>query len=137
MLDAAVCNSGLERCFAETISVNRVKTYKPSPRVYALGPEILGIPAEEILFVSANSWDAAGAKAFGYKVCWRNREQMPAGLPKMSEKPPLEPASGGALTQRIASLKASFWSRYSMDSVDSLLRCALAGGPAPALAAPC
>jgi 2-haloacid dehalogenase len=73
MLDAAVRNSGLERCFAEAISVNPVKTYKPSPRVYALGPEILGVPAEEILFVSANSWDAAGAKAFGYKVCWCNR----------------------------------------------------------------
>jgi 2-haloacid dehalogenase len=73
MLDAAIHNSGLEHCFAEAISVNRVKTYKPSPRVYALGPEILGIPAEEILFVSANSWDAAGAKAFGYKVCWCNR----------------------------------------------------------------
>jgi 2-haloacid dehalogenase len=73
MLDAAVRNSGLARCFAEVISVNRVKTYKPSPRAYALGPEILGIPAGEILFVSANSWDAAGAKACGYKVCWCNR----------------------------------------------------------------
>jgi 2-haloacid dehalogenase len=50
-----------------------VKTYKPSPRVYALGSEILGAPAEEILFVSSNSWDVAGAKAFGYQVCWCNR----------------------------------------------------------------
>jgi 2-haloacid dehalogenase len=73
MLEAVIHNNGLDRCFAEVISVDRVKTYKPSPRVYALGPEILGIPAEEILFVSANSWDAAGAKAFGYKVCWCNR----------------------------------------------------------------
>ena len=75
MLDAAVRNSGLEPCFAEVISVDRVKTYKPSPRVYALGPEILHVPAEEILFVSSNSWDAAGAKAFGYQVCWCNRAE--------------------------------------------------------------
>jgi 2-haloacid dehalogenase len=73
MLEAAVRNNGLESCFASIISVDRVKTYKPSPKVYQLGPEILHLPAEEILFVSSNAWDAAGAKAFGYRVCWCNR----------------------------------------------------------------
>jgi len=73
MLDAVVRNNGLESYFTEIISVDRVKTYKPNPRVYALGPEVLGLPAGEILFVSSNSWDAAGAKAFGYQVCWCNR----------------------------------------------------------------
>ncbi len=73
MLDAAVHNNGLESYFAEIISVDKVKTYKPSPRVYALGPKILNLPAAEILFISSNLWDAAGAKAFGYPVCWCNR----------------------------------------------------------------
>ena len=73
MLESAVRHNGLESYFTEVISADRVKTYKPSPLVYALGPEILKIPAGEILFVSSNSWDAAGAKAFGYKVCWCNR----------------------------------------------------------------
>ena len=73
MLDSAVRNNGLGSYFTEVISVDRVKTYKPSPRVYALGPEILHLPAGEILFVSSNSWDVAGAKAFGYQVCWCNR----------------------------------------------------------------
>jgi len=73
MLESAVRHNGLESCFAAIISVDRVKTYKPSPLVYALGPEILRMPAEEILFVSSNSWDAAGAKAGGYRVCWCNR----------------------------------------------------------------
>ena len=54
MLDLAVRNKGLESYFAEIISVDRVKTYKPSPRVYALGPEILNLPAAEILFVFSN-----------------------------------------------------------------------------------
>ena len=75
MLDSAVHHNGLTSYFAEIISVDRVKTYKPSPRVYALAPEVLGFPPEEILFVSSNSWDVAGAKAFGYKVCWCNRSQ--------------------------------------------------------------
>jgi 2-haloacid dehalogenase len=69
MLDSAVRSNGLESYFAEIISVDRVKTYK----FYALGPEILNLPAAEILFVSSNLWDAAGAKAFGYPVCWCNR----------------------------------------------------------------
>ena len=73
MLDSAVRNNSLESYFTEIISVDRVKTYKPSPRVYALGPEILKIPAADILFVSSNLWDAAGAKAFGYQVGWCNR----------------------------------------------------------------
>jgi 2-haloacid dehalogenase len=75
MLDAVVRNNGLESYFTEIISVDRVKTYKPSPLVYALGPKVLNLPAEEILFVSSNSWDAAGAKAFGYQVCWCNRSR--------------------------------------------------------------
>ena len=73
MLESAVRHNGLESYLAEIISADSVKTYKPSPRVYALGTEILKLPAGEILFVSSNSWDAAGAKAFGYKVCWCNR----------------------------------------------------------------
>jgi len=73
MLDSAVRHNGLEPYFAEIISVDKVKTYKPSPRVYALGSEVLNLPAAEILFVSSNLWDAAGAKAFGYSVCWCNR----------------------------------------------------------------
>ena len=75
MLNSAVRSNGLESYFAQIISVDRVKTYKPSPRVYALGPSILSLPAAEILFVSANLWDAAGAKAFGYQVCWCNRSE--------------------------------------------------------------
>jgi 2-haloacid dehalogenase len=73
MLDSAVRCNGLESYFSAIISVDQVKTYKPSPRVYALGSRILKLPAEEILFVSSNLWDAAGAKAFGYRVCWCNR----------------------------------------------------------------
>jgi 2-haloacid dehalogenase len=73
MLESAVHYNSLQSYFAEIISVDRVKTYKPSPRVYELGSKTLNLPAAEILFVSSNLWDAAGAKAFGYQVCWCNR----------------------------------------------------------------
>jgi 2-haloacid dehalogenase len=77
MLQAAVHSNRLQSYFSHIISVDLVKTYKPSPKVYQLGPDILGLPAEQILFVSSNSWDAAGAKAFGYSVCWCNRSGRP------------------------------------------------------------
>ena len=78
MLEAAVASSGLARHLDHVISVDAVRTYKPRPEVYALGPERLGIPAAELLFVSSNAWDVAGAKAFGYRVAWCNRIGAPA-----------------------------------------------------------
>ncbi len=67
----------MESYFSSVISVDQVQTYKPSPRVYQLGVETFELPAKEILFVSSNAWDAAGAKAFGYSVCWCNRSARP------------------------------------------------------------
>ena len=77
MLAAAVASSGLAPHLEHVISVDQVKTYKPSPFVYALGPQTLGIAAGELLFVSSNAWDVAGAKAFGYRAAWCNRTSAP------------------------------------------------------------
>ena len=78
MLEAAVASSGLGRHLQHVLSVDAVKTFKPAPAVYALGPRALGIPAAELLFVSSNGWDVAGAKSFGYQVAWCNRGGAPA-----------------------------------------------------------
>jgi 2-haloacid dehalogenase len=77
MLAAAVASSGLAAQLDHVLSVDAVKTYKPAPVVYALGPQALGIPAAELLFVSSNAWDVAGAKSFGYQVAWCNRGGAP------------------------------------------------------------
>ena len=77
MLAAAVASSGLAASLDHVLSVDAVKTYKPAPAVYALGPQAIGIPAAELLFVSSNAWDVAGAKAFGYRVAWCNRLGAP------------------------------------------------------------
>jgi 2-haloacid dehalogenase len=77
MLAAAVRSSGLEGRFAHVLSVDAVRTYKPSPAVYELGTRAFGLPAADILFVSSNGWDVAGAKAFGYRTCWCNRLGAP------------------------------------------------------------
>jgi 2-haloacid dehalogenase len=77
MLDAAVDSSGLRGVLTHVLSVDAVKVYKPSPRVYEMGLRALGLPAADVLFVSSNAWDVAGAGAFGYRTCWCNRLGAP------------------------------------------------------------
>ena len=77
MLEAAVAASGLEGAFRHVLSVDAVRTYKPAPEVYALGPRAFDLAPGDILFVSSNSWDVAGAQAFGYTTCWCNRTGAP------------------------------------------------------------
>jgi 2-haloacid dehalogenase len=73
MLDALVRNSGLDRLLDATISVDAKKIFKPSPEAYALIGEVLGTQPAEVLFISSNPWDVAGAKAFGLNVAWIER----------------------------------------------------------------
>jgi 2-haloacid dehalogenase len=88
MLAAAVRSSGLDGRFAHVLSVDAVRTYKPSRAVYQLGTRAFALPAEDILFVSSNGWDVAGAKAFGYRTCWCNR--LGAPTEQLGVKPDLE-----------------------------------------------
>jgi 2-haloacid dehalogenase len=78
ILHAGLRNSGLQAEFDEVISTDKIKTFKPDPRAYALGPATLRLPKEEILFVAFAGWDAAGAKWFGYPVFWNNRMNVAA-----------------------------------------------------------
>jgi len=73
MLGALVRNSGLDCLLDAVISVDAKKTFKPSPEAYALIGETLGPRPEEVLFISSNPWDVAGAKAFGLNVAWIER----------------------------------------------------------------
>jgi 2-haloacid dehalogenase len=78
MLDALVASSGVAALFADVISVHRAKAFKPDPACYALVEATLGMRPEEVLFVSSNGFDVAGAKRFGFRVAWIERAQ---GLP--------------------------------------------------------
>jgi len=87
MLEGAVRSSGLEGIFDGLLSVESVGIYKPDPRVYRLAEDFLKIPVHEIIFLSANAWDAAGAAAAGLKVAWVNRfNQRPERLPVQPDR---------------------------------------------------
>jgi 2-haloacid dehalogenase len=76
MLSALVNHAGLGGLFDHVLSVEEAGVYKPHPKVYQLACDRLGIPAEAILFVSSNGWDAWAASAFGMRVAWCNRQGL-------------------------------------------------------------
>ena len=77
MLKALVRNNGLTKAFDMVISVDEVKIYKPSPKVYQLAPKNLKVPRNNIGFVSSNFWDICGAASFGLRTFWINRADNP------------------------------------------------------------
>ena len=77
MLDPLLERSGVSAHLDGVMSVDEAGVYKPSPRVYALATQRLQLDAAQIGFVSANGWDAVGAKAFGFTVWWINRAGTP------------------------------------------------------------
>jgi 2-haloacid dehalogenase len=73
MLSAVVENAGLSKTFSALLSVDAVKIYKPSPRVYELAVRETGLDKSAIGFVSSNGWDITGAASFGFQTFWVNR----------------------------------------------------------------
>lgn len=73
MLARGVAASGLEDCLNEVLSVDGVKRYKPHPSTYQWAVEQLHAKPEQVVFVSSNAWDIAGAHHFGFRTVWVNR----------------------------------------------------------------
>ncbi|MEM9934380.1 MAG: haloacid dehalogenase type II [Bacteroidota bacterium] len=73
MLTAAMTHNQLSPYLDAVLSVDTVRQFKPSPAVYQLAVDRFQLPAEEIAFVSANTWDITGAAAFGFRTVWLNR----------------------------------------------------------------
>ncbi|HEY5798236.1 MAG TPA: haloacid dehalogenase type II [Bosea sp. (in: a-proteobacteria)] len=68
MLKRLVAQAGIDALFEAVISVDEIGVYKPDPRGYRHVETRLGLELDEILFVSSNGFDIAGAKAHGFKV---------------------------------------------------------------------
>ena len=76
-LGTLVQASGLAPLLDGVWSVDDVDVYKPSPRVYAIAQQRLGLPARRIAFISSNCWDAIGAQSYGFTTFWINRSGAP------------------------------------------------------------
>jgi 2-haloacid dehalogenase len=77
MLQANADHAGLTGLIDELLSTEANETFKPDPRAYGLGMQRLNLNKDEILFAAFGSWDAYGAKSFGYPTIWVNRFNLP------------------------------------------------------------
>ncbi len=77
MLQSAVEAAGMQGVFSHLLSVEAVKKFKTAPEAYQMAPDVFGLPAKNILFVSSNCWDACCATWFGYTTFWVNRAAAP------------------------------------------------------------
>jgi 2-haloacid dehalogenase len=101
MLDALVRHSGFGRHFEAVISVDAARTYKPDPRAYALVEQRLNVRPDEVLFVTANGFDTAGASSFGFRVARIERVSRSVLRQSLAGDAPIGPAAMfGALRMR-------------------------------------
>lgn len=77
MLDGAVDSAGIREFLHGVLSVDRVGIFKPARAVYDLVGAEFDCTPEEVLFVSSNGWDAAGAASYGFDTVWVNRLGLP------------------------------------------------------------
>ena len=73
LLNELVKINKLNNLFDDLFSIEQVGVYKPDSKVYDLPIQKYQIQKNEILFLSANSWDVSGAGNYGYNSIWVNR----------------------------------------------------------------
>ncbi len=77
MLAGAVNSAGVGDVLDAILSVESVGVFKPHKSVYDLVGQHYGCAPDEVLFVSSNGWDAAGAAGYGFRTVWVNRGNIP------------------------------------------------------------
>jgi len=77
MLNGAVSSAAIADSLDAVLSVEEVGVFKPNARVYDLVGQHFGCAPDQVLFVSSNGWDAAGAAGYGFQTVWVNRANEP------------------------------------------------------------
>lgn len=80
MLTAAAKRAGLLRIVNPILSAESAGVFKPHPEAYRLAATALKLEPRRICFLSADSWDVAGAATFGFRVGWVNRRGQPSDM---------------------------------------------------------
>ena len=75
LLNELVASNKLNDLFDNLFSIEEVKVYKPDSRVYEIPIKKYNVKANEITFLSANTWDVSGGGNFGYNSIWVNRNK--------------------------------------------------------------
>ena len=75
LLNELVKSNNLENIFDDLFSIEEVGIYKPDSKVYDMPIKKYQIKADEIVFLSANTWDVSGGGNYGYNAIWVNRNK--------------------------------------------------------------
>ena len=75
LLNELVKSNGLQNLFDDIFSIEEVKIYKPSSKVYDMPIKKYNIKNEEVAFLSANTWDVSGGGNYGFTSVWVNRNK--------------------------------------------------------------
>ncbi len=73
LLNELVKSNNLDSIFDDIFSIEEVGIYKPSSKVYDIPIKKYQIQKDEIVFLSANTWDVSGGGNYGYNAVWVNR----------------------------------------------------------------
>jgi len=57
--------AGIDGWFERSLSVDRVRRFKPAPQVYRMVAEELDVPPAAICMIAAHVWDTVGAQSVG------------------------------------------------------------------------
>jgi len=93
MLNDLVKNTGLDQVLYATISIDSERIFKPAPQAYTLIEKKLGVKPGEVIFVSSNPFDVAGAKSFGLNVAWIERVTPQAMAAEIKPGAPVAPVT--------------------------------------------
>ena len=75
LLNYLIKNNNLQNIFDDIFSIEEVGIFKPDSRVYDLPVNKYKIKKDEIIFLSANTWDVSGGGNYGYNSIWVNRSK--------------------------------------------------------------
>ena len=73
LLNELVKSNDLDDFFDDLFSIEEVGIYKPDSKVYDLPITKYKIEKNEVVFLSANTWDVAGGGNYGFNSIWVNR----------------------------------------------------------------
>ena len=73
LLNELIKSNNLDNLFNDVFSIEQVGIYKPDAKVYNIPIQKYKIKNDEIVFLSANTWDISGGGNYGYNAVWVNR----------------------------------------------------------------
>ena len=73
LLNELIKSNNLDNLFNDVFSIEQVGIYKPDSKVYDMPIKKYKIQKEEVVFLSANTWDVSGGGNYGFNSIWVNR----------------------------------------------------------------